>query len=345
MFKIKYSPELDFVFYTYALSNASEMKAMMDKEIKNKSKTLDKETLERREKFFGELSDYYDNLSFIERNSLDLFFHQTDIIYEFLMKLLLKGYALEDMSIDHFKDFCNKKCECDISTRDTYKDVFLLVEEHYAQPDGCVDLDKTTNLIVDILKEPRVLEESVKGTILSLLERFVDKKVNPVLDQIEETLIRHQVVYDQDPLRFIDNLSHGSLSLSEVHDNAMQPYLTYNSPDNLIFSVTHQSIIYGVFVETLKKKDETELLGQLVKFLSDNKRYKMIKKLGEKTWYANELAKEFGITPATMSYHVNKLFKIGIIHFEQGDQNRMYMSLDKKRLENLLDKIKLDLLQ
>ncbi|WP_370570291.1 hypothetical protein [Sphaerochaeta sp. S2] len=57
------------------------------------------------------------------------------------------------------------------------------------------------------------------------------------------------------------------------------------------------------------------------------------------------MAKTFNITPATMSYHINKLYGLGLIHVEQGEQNKLYLELDKERLTYLLSQIKDDLIK
>lgn len=345
MYKIEYSPEFDFIFYTHIISNMEEMKDKMEKEFKSKAKTLGKDALKRQAAYFADAQKYYQDLSFFQKNTLDMFFHRTDIIFDFLMKLAFKKISIKDMTIEDFKAFLKKLCDCDDVNISSYEEVYPLVKDHYDQPDTIVDFDKTTSLIVDIIKEPKLLEESVKGAILSLYDIFDEKLVQPVRKEIDEAIERHQKVYDQDPHRFIDNLSHGHITVAELHDEVMQPIISYYNPDSMMISLSFNTVIYGKDIELLKKKDESEVYENLIKFLSDGKRYKMVKKLSKKTWYSNELAKEFGITPATMSYHVNKMFKLGLIHFEQGDQNRLYMSLDKERLSGLLDKIKEDLLK
>jgi DNA-binding transcriptional ArsR family regulator len=44
-----------------------------------------------------------------------------------------------------------------------------------------------------------------------------------------------------------------------------------------------------------------------------------------------------------MSYHVNKLFALGLISFEQRERNKLYIELDRERLSYLLKRVRKDL--
>ncbi|WP_183108823.1 hypothetical protein [Thermohalobacter berrensis] len=42
-------------------------------------------------------------------------------------------------------------------------------------------------------------------------------------------------------------------------------------------------------------------------------------------------------TSASMSYHLNKLFDIGVIKYESGDQNRVFYKINGEKLRELFN--------
>lgn len=80
----------------------------------------------------------------------------------------------------------------------------------------------------------------------------------------------------------------------------------------------------------------TAKVQKFVKILSDKKRFEMIELLGEKPHYVYELAAELELTPPTVSYHLNSLTDLNLVHVERGN-NRTYYSLKKEAVRELLD--------
>ena len=346
MKQIKYIPKFDFVFYTDTIANLDDKRNKTEKEIKNKTHITNKEMLKTTEAYFTEASEFFDQLSFMQKNTLNLFFHKIDIISDYLIFLMHSDETFDNINISTFKSFLTKMCECDAGEiPENYEEVHHFVKDHYDTPDSFVDFEKTTNLIIDVLKEPSILD-NLHESVDNLYETFYDLKIQPMIGTINEIVNRHQEIYNQSPKNFIAALTNGKINKAEVDTEEMDAILTYYAPFTLYISISFQKYIYGVNLEKLAtEEDVTDLYQPLLKFLSDTKRYEMIKRLSEKKWYSNELAKEFCITPATMSYHMNKLYGLGLIHLEQGDQNRLYMELDKKKLKDLLSKIQEDLLK
>ena len=60
--------------------------------------------------------------------------------------------------------------------------------------------------------------------------------------------------------------------------------------------------------------------------------------------FGNELAKHFGLTPATMSYHMNKLVRTGLVAIRIGDQNRIFYSVNTDTLRTYLESAQEDLI-
>ncbi|MBI9013696.1 MAG: winged helix-turn-helix transcriptional regulator [Clostridiales bacterium] len=344
---IKYIPEIDFIHFCDAAANIEEMKSKMERELKTKTHIVNKELIKKNEEYFKEASEYMEQLSFIQKNTFNLFFHRTSVLSDFLIYLTYGDCGFEKITIDSFKDFITKMTETEIDELpSTFNEVYSIVKDHYDSPDNFEDFNKTSSLIMDIIKEPKILEESFKSAVLNLYQDFIEKKVIPKKDEIDNILKRHQALMDKDPKQFIPNLTKGKLNPNEVNTEEMQGVLSVYSPFALYISITHKKFIYGLSLEELRaEENETEFFLALLKFLSDPKRYQMIQMLSKKKWYSNELAKKFNITPATMSYHVNKLYALGLIHFEQGEQNKLYIELDNDRLAYLMKKMQNDLLK
>jgi len=346
MNKLKYNAEIDFTHFSRAAANIEDMKCMHEKELKTKSHLKQKDAEKKHKEYFKSAKEYLDSLSFIQKNTFNLFFHKTSILSDYLMYVTYEDRSLEKISIDSFKKFIVKVSETDVDELPrTYDEVHKIVKDHYDSPDNFEDFDKTTSLIMDIIKDPNILEVSFKNALINIFEDFVEKKVKPKQKEIDDILSRHQEILDKDPEHFIPNLTKGQLNPTEV-DSSMQGILSMYSPFSLYISMGHHIFVYGYSLEEIQAdENESDYYLALLKFLSDPKRYQMIQMLSQKKWYSNELAKTFNITPATMSYHVNKLFSLGLIHFEQGEQNKLYIELDKDRLAYLMKKMQNNLLK
>jgi len=54
-------------------------------------------------------------------------------------------------------------------------------------------------------------------------------------------------------------------------------------------------------------------------------------------YYNKELADHFGLTTATLSYHINLLLDIGILNFEPRPNNRFYYTTNKETLRTIFN--------
>ena len=347
MNQIKFIPEIDFIMYADVISNLEKYKAQFESDLKQKKRDVNKDLAKENAEYFDKANDYLNSLSFIQKNNLLLFFHDIKFTAEYLLYMIHSGYSFDDLSSESLKDFINQLCDSDnLANPTSFEDYLQFVKAYYDAPDNHVDFEKTTNLIYDFIHSPDLVETSFKPALNNLYDNFYKNQILPILDDVESIIKRHQLIMDKAPNDFILNLSNGHFDAKEINHQDMQPIISYYAPMSLYISIRQNNYIYGKNIDQLKSKtQDKDLYEPLLKFLSDSKRYQMIQKLSDKKWYSNELAKEFNITPATMSYHVNKMFGLGLIHFEQGDQNRMYMALDKKRLKQLLNSLVNDLIE
>lgn len=104
------------------------------------------------------------------------------------------------------------------------------------------------------------------------------------------------------------------------------------------FIKNHIVIVYGFNMEYRFDNAIIEEKKKLLfKVLADEKRVEILKLISKRTWYGNELAKHLGITTATLSYHISRLIDIGVVHFEEGENNRFYYKCDTEKLKEIFE--------
>jgi len=342
---ITYDPNIDFIFFNYSVANAEEMKKKQAEHLEESNETGNKAVEKCNEIHYKTASEYYKGLSFIQKNVLDLFFHNSMLLTDYLQHLSFSEIDLEDATLDDLRQFIVEVMELD-TLPTTYEETLEEVKAHYDSPKNFENFEKTTSLIVDMMKDPTIFEESFKHAVKILKQKFFEEKVPEAEKKVQDKINEHHKILHKDPDKFIQNLTKGKWNPTDFKVSELRIYITTFSPFTLYLSLKHKKLIYSADLDCLvTSREDTDLYLATMKFLSDPKRYKMIQMLSKKKWYANELAKEFSITPATMSYHVNKLYSLGLIHFEQGEQNKLYLELDKDRLSSLLTQIHHDLLK
>lgn len=338
---IHYNENIDFIYYMFFVSNMPQFEKKIQEEISKQTHLFGKDFKELKKQTFENGEAYYASLSFIQKNYLDLFFKNTYVIYDFLLYSMIQGYDFDTITKEIFIGHITRHFDGVIPTN--YDETLKLVKAAYDAPHIDINIEKSTNLVLDILTSESDLE-GILQAIASLKDHFVESKLKHKQQAIEEILSEHRKIYEADPNHFLSNITNGQLGPKETTKDDMKAYYVHFSPYILTISIGSRYYIYSKDIIKIKKnKNDADLIKPLLKFLSDPKRYEMLKMLKEKKWYANELAKKFKITPATMSYHVNKLFDLELIYLEPGDQNKMYIILDKKRLASLLKLIQDDL--
>lgn len=343
---IRYNIDFDFTSYLNLCANVKDLRKQFNAKVKQDPGTCDKKCRRDTLAFYKEAEVYYnDILTYIQRNELDMFFKRIMIFNDFLMKLTLKGKRLENQTLEDFKAYALKVL--DLTPDEVNSDkVYKALKYVYDIPDSNEDFAKETELILETFNNDRMFETSFKNAVASLKDTFITHRYLPEKDKIEAKLAENNKLFQANPIQYITNLSGGMIKEEELKGRTIQPYMTFATVFKLLLDIKEDTtlVIYrrDLEPENHAGSDEDQIQA-LLKFLSDGKRYKMVQMLAQKKWYANELAKEFGITPATMSYHINKMFALGLISFESGAQNKMYLELDKKRLNQLLGKVVNDL--
>lgn len=111
--------------------------------------------------------------------------------------------------------------------------------------------------------------------------------------------------------------------------------MTINNYDNARYHVYLGYLLFKIMeIKETNIYEEKHLLNML-KAISDPTRFKILKLLKEKNMYNQEIAKEIGLTTATLTHHLEVLLNEGIIGVEinQEDKRRIYYYVRPKALK------------
>lgn len=97
----------------------------------------------------------------------------------------------------------------------------------------------------------------------------------------------------------------------------------------------------GIFVKTfmeLKNQQNFERTHAAFKALGDPTRLRIMQCLAQESMYIQELAKELGLTPATISHHMNTLFHAELVSIIVDDNNakKVFYEPNSKAMEQLI---------
>ena len=205
---------------------------------------------------------------------------------------------------------------------------------------------ETGRLILSLFKSPhdylpRIIQfyrDFHSAAWLPWQEQFV-REAMPLLEQ-------HRRLLEEDPRGYLDAVTGGNFS-HLFPDIGAVPLLFAYTGDTDVYITTnreHSLAVIGAGVaEKIRQRSDGEKTDLLFSMLGDKKRLEIIRLLCCRSWYSNQLAEHFDLTPATMSYHLNKLFSAGIITVQPGEQNRFYYQLNRPALEELIQAFRRDL--
>lgn len=125
----------------------------------------------------------------------------------------------------------------------------------------------------------------------------------------------------------------------EFISNIKEVIVTTSFTQEIVINIEEKNkvvLCIGVnYKETMVNRHSTEKHMLVLKNISDETRYKIIKLLLEKDYYGQELSKILKITTATVSYHMNYLLLAGIVSVTKKEQ-KIYYSLNKESLKGTL---------
>lgn len=81
-----------------------------------------------------------------------------------------------------------------------------------------------------------------------------------------------------------------------------------------------------------------KLFCNRLKVMGDNSKLEILQLLSGRPWYSQELATELGITPATISYHMDHLLAAGLISLNKKEK-RIYYELNRQAMREVVEKL------
>lgn len=187
--------------------------------------------------------------------------------------------------------------------------------------------DEVAEIYSQLTRHP---EEFIEK-LISILDYFYHIHFKPIeadLDAfIAPKLKEHRKLLEKDPLHFLNVIGIGDYKAYIDSNYPITLYLSY-IVDIGMFYYTYRDTLYMVYGISMEQRFDQVLMQEkcknLFKALSDDKRIEIIKLTSKRPYYGKELAVHFGLTPATLSYHLNLLLDIGILNFEPQPNNRFF---------------------
>lgn len=188
--------------------------------------------------------------------------------------------------------------------------------------------------LISLIKDPKSYIKEFIGLIQEYLPLYKDLKqkywgdYEEFAEWIDERLAKYGIDFLDEHLNFMNLKQYDEIYLS---------YSIFDliSSHNLVDGSTHIYIglIFKEYVEEQKNKDNIDIHINVYKVLSDKTRFDIIKILLDKESYGQEIAKELGITTATVSYHMDYLFGTSLIFIKRKGR-RLYYSVNKDQIKD-----------
>lgn len=209
------------------------------------------------------------------------------------------------------------------------------------------NIDKMLELVdntefQDNLRRERVIEsiknpEETKQRLYYIMNQFysrsfitIEKNIlNIIITQME----KYKILFQSNPDKFIEQY------LNLVPSEGLEPiiclsffkYISWHHY-SIYANGTIDWFVLGIYTDLLFNENFCfERYSNYFKALSDPNRIAILKLLSQRPWYGQELAEKLKLTPATISYHMAFLQKVGVIAFQKTD-NRSYYCLNHNNL-------------
>lgn len=182
--------------------------------------------------------------------------------------------------------------------------------------------------------------------------------ISPILKKIEKHLHKHEQVikeihqYGIANVRSKENLleqiqSRTSLKIDDSSNYEFEVSVVVFQPIKLSLSIVNDSykgyIIFGALFNydylNLKKEVSRDHILEINKILADPTKLDILKYLTKGQVYGREIATEIGLTPATISHHMQALIQCSFvsIHIKM---NKTYYSIEKENVLQAIDQVK-----
>lgn len=179
-------------------------------------------------------------------------------------------------------------------------------------------------------------------------------EIHKLIDDISKVLEKYYYIIEEDINKFKEKIKDKDYLVTNLNEILRSQHFKNNkfNINILIFPYNRLSIVdeniyigYLVFELAILKKryilDDQKLINAL-KAISDQTRFKVLKLLKERTWYAQELAEELNLSSATLNHHLSLLLNDNLISIElqESDKKKIYYSLNQKAFQEIITILK-----
>ncbi|MBI9107521.1 MAG: winged helix-turn-helix transcriptional regulator [Spirochaetales bacterium] len=211
--------------------------------------------------------------------------------------------------------------------------------------DTMVNPEEESEMILSMLKSPGAFLERIKNMYREFHEGPFKESQKRFRKLLEEKMEWHNNALKTDSTSYLDEITRQIYSTFFKKGPEPELFLSVYYDFDLYISTHNNMIVIGAGTdEIIKSKSNRTKTDVLFNILGDKKRLELLHLTSQRPWYSSELAEHFGITPATMSYHLNKMVSAGFVKLQHGDQKRYYYSINKDSLRDYLKAAALDLL-
>ena len=205
-----------------------------------------------------------------------------------------------------------------------------------------LDFDKEAAALVALLKTPSYFKVRLEEVLGWFSERYILPFSEGIGQRVDDHIAAYRQVMAEDPGYVVDRLTNGNAEVVAQQNHRIILYpVALNTRDISIFMPGLVYMVYGVdHARKLLDSSIEERTDELVKAISDPKRMQILRLLKGRAWYSREIAGELGLTPATVSYHIDLLFQAGLIKFDKPEGRRFYYNLNEKGMAELIDCLK-----
>ncbi len=196
-------------------------------------------------------------------------------------------------------------------------------------------------LLIDIILHSETYIDLLERTLLPIAEEF-----SKCTDLIEPLLLHYRnscesIASIEDEARVFEVAIKHELPNVKRYD--FFPLVTYFNMLTFSFTDTENEKVFvgmGVLYDVLRKhykdvEDVNTKLSQIMNVLGSKSRFDILAKLSDGPQYGRELAAYLGLTPATVSHHINALLAEGLIKLDTSGK-RVYYSLNYDCTENFI---------
>ncbi|WP_027965126.1 ArsR/SmtB family transcription factor [Halalkalibacillus halophilus] len=311
------SQVIDFFAFLYKISNIHE--------IEQENYIREKLANDDVEKWIKEISE---SLGQQDKNELDLFLHTESHIVTLMFPAIHEQQALDNIpkAIEVIKNLTPEKFR-------------KLLEPNATNSETA--LENLNNLnIPDPEKWKLVYCYQFPEDTIKRMAQFLSKMYKEIYQSYEEKLLDHNSKYREEMNK---NKEHFLLMLQDYELMDAQTEIILAPSYSLNIGLMYMSLgenlflgVVGVKRESVmnNQRQEQELL-EILKIMTDERRFQIMRLLKKRPHYGFELAQELGVSNSTITHHISILLSHQLVESRR-DENRVYYSTNTEEMKTVL---------